>query len=128
MRERSQKQEGEKDMDQARKKALREEYDQRKPDMGVVCWQSGDRLWMAVSKDAKADYNRSLFQLRLGSWPNKELQAAFTADPESFRWTLLKRLDYQEREEDHREELELLYLLCREEYPQAQPMRPGGVH
>ena len=83
---------------------------------------------MAVSKDAKADYNRSLFQLRLGSWPNKELQAAFTADPESFRWTLLKRLDYKEREEDHREELELLYLLCREEYPQAQPMRPGGVH
>ena len=25
--------------------------------MGVVCWKSGDRMWIAKSKDAKADYN-----------------------------------------------------------------------
>lgn len=81
-------------------------------------------MWIAISKDAKADHNRSLFQLRLGSWPNRELQAAYTADPDSFRWSLLKSLDYEEREEDHAADLELLYLLCREEYPQAQAMRP----
>lgn len=116
-------------MNDDRKKQLRMEYDQRKPDMGVVCWRSGERMWIAISKDAKADYNRSLFQLRLGSWPNRELQAAFAQAPNSFRWSLLKRLDYEEREEDHSSDLELLYLLCREEYPQAQPMRAGqGNH
>lgn len=112
-------------MKEERKRALREEYDRRQPDMGVVCWESGGRMWLAVSKDAKADYNRSLFQLRLGSWPNGELQRAFTADPDSFHWSLLKKLEYEEREEDHSDELEILYLLCREEYPQAQAMRPG---
>ena len=77
------------------------------------------------STDAKADYNGTIFQLKLGSWPNRELQAAFTADPDSFRWSLLKKLDYKEREEDHRDDLELLFLMCMEEYPQAQRMRPG---
>ena len=72
-------------MDRERKRALREEYDRRRPAMGIVCWEGGGRMWIATSRDAKADHNRSLFQLRLGSWPNRELQAAFTADPESFR-------------------------------------------
>ena len=111
-------------MDHARKKALREEYDRRKPRMGVVCWRSGERMWIAVSRDAKADYNRSLFQLRLGSWPQRELQRAYTEAPETFQWSVLKELDYGEREEDHTADLELLYLLCQEEYPQAKAMRP----
>lgn len=92
--------------------------------MGVVCWCSGERMWIAISRDAKADYNRSLFQLKLGSWPERELQRAYTEAPETFRWSLLKKLDYEEREEDHSADLELLYLLCREEYPQAKAMRP----
>lgn len=111
-------------MDGARKKALREEYDRRKPQMGVVCWSSGERMWIAISRDAKVDYNRSLFQLKLGSWPQRELQRAYTEAPETFRWSLLKELDYEEREEDHSTDLELLYLLCQEEYPQAKAMRP----
>lgn len=111
-------------MDGARKKALREEYDRRKPQMGVVCWSSGERMWIAISRDAKADYNRSLFQLKLGSWPQRELQRAYTEAPETFRWSLLKELDYEEREEDHSTDLELLYLMCQEEYPQAKAMRP----
>lgn len=111
-------------MNDARKRALREEYDRRKPDMGIVCWQSGERMWIAISRDAKADYNRSLFQLKWGSWPERELQRAYTEAPGTFQWTLLKKLDYEEREEDHSADLELLYLLCREEYPQAKDMRP----
>ena len=108
-----------------RKKALRAEYDQRKPDMGIVCWRSGDKMWIATSRDAKTDYNGSLFQLKLGSWPNREMQRVYNENPESFQWSLLKKLDYEERDEDHGEELELLYMLCLEEYPQAQQMRPG---
>lgn len=112
-------------MNNERKKELREQYDRRRPDMGVVCWHSGERMWIAVSRDAKADYNRSLFQLRLGSWPNRELQKAFTEDPDAFQWSILKKLDYEDRDEDHSEELELLYMICLEEHPQAKQMRPG---
>ena len=112
-------------MEKEQKKALRTQYDQRKPDMGVVCWQSGDKMWIAISKDARADYNSTLFQLRLGSWPNREMQKAFNDDPDSFRWSLLKWLDYKERDEDHSDDLELLYMMCMEEYPDARKMRPG---
>lgn len=112
-------------MENQRKKELRAQYDQRKPEMGIVCLQSGERMWIAKSTDAKADYNGTLFQLKLGSWPNRELQKAFTADPDSFEWSLLKKLDYKERDEDHGDDLELLYLMCMEEHPEAQPLRPG---
>ena len=54
-------------MEKETKKELRIQYDQRKPDMGIVCWQNGETMWIAISKDAKTDYNSSLFQLKLGS-------------------------------------------------------------
>ena len=85
-------------MEREKKKALREQFDQRKPDMGIVCWQSGEKMWIAISTDAKADYNGTLFQ---------------------------KKLDYKERDEDHGDDLELLFLMCMEEYPEAKQMRPG---
>lgn len=112
-------------MNNEQKKALRQQYEQRKPDMGIVCWQNGEQMWIAVSKDAQADYNSSSFQLELGSWPNRELQNAYKKNPGSFQWSLLKKLDYKERDEDHSEELELLYELCMEEFPQAKKMKPG---
>lgn len=112
-------------MEKERRKELRAQYDQRKPEMGVVCLKSGERRWIAVSTDAKADYNGILFQLKLGSWPGRELQKAFTEAPDSFEWSLLKKLDYDEREDNHRDDLELLYLQCLDEYPDAMPMRPG---
>ena len=112
-------------MDKEQKKALRTQYDERKPDMGIVCWQNGAKMWIAISKDVKADYNGSLFQLKLGSWPNREMQKAFTEDPDAFQWSILKKLDYEDRDEDHSEELELLYMICLEEHPDAQQMRPG---
>ena len=112
-------------MEKETKKELRIQYDQRKPDMGIVCWQNGETMWIAISKDAKTDYNSSLFQLKLGSWPNRELQQAFTANPNAFQWSLLKKLDYTERDDDHRDDLELLYMMCLEEYPDARQMRPG---
>lgn len=112
-------------MDKAQKKALRARYDERKPDMGIVCWQNGTSMWIAISRDAAADHNSSLFQLQLGSWPNRELQKAFSEDPHSFEWSVLKKLNYTDRDEDHSEELELLYLLCLEEHPEARQMRPG---
>ncbi len=112
-------------MDTDKKKALRAQYDQRRPDMGIVCWQDGEQMWIATSKDAKTDYNSSLFQLQLGSWPNREMQRAFTAHPDLFQWSLLKKLDYEERDDAHDDDLELLYMMRLDEYPNAQQMRPG---
>lgn len=112
-------------MEKEKKKALRTQYAQLKPDMGIVCWQNGVSMWIAISKNAKADYNSSLFQLKLGSWPNREMQEAFTENPDAFQWSLLKKLDYKEPEQDCHDDLELLYLMCMEEYPNARQMRPG---
>ena len=106
-----------------KKKALRAQYDQRKPDMGIVCWQNGEKMWIAVSKDAKSDYNSSLFQLQLGIWPNREMQKAFTDNPDSFQWSLLKKLDYKERDEEHSDDLEFLYMMCMDEYGNSRAGR-----
>ncbi len=55
----------------------------------------------------------------------KELKEAYKADPESFQWSLLKTLDYKELDEDHSDDLELLYMEAMDEYPDAKPMRRG---
>jgi len=113
-------------MDSGRKKELKEQYANRHPEMGVVSWRSGARLWVAVSKDTRAEYNRTLFQLKLGSWPNREMQRAYTDDPEAFEWAVLKTLDYEELSDVQDDDLQLLLMLCMEEHPEAEPMRPGG--
>ena len=38
---------------------------------------------------------------------------------------LLKKLDYKDREEDHSDDLEILYMMVVEEYPDAKKMKPG---
>jgi len=110
-------------MDRDRKKELREQYEKRHPDMGIVCWKSGDNMWVDVSTDAKADYNGTSFQLKLGSWPNKELQKAYTENPDSFEFSLIKELKYEDPTEDHREDLEILMMEFMDEYPNAKDMR-----
>jgi hypothetical protein len=112
-------------MDKTKKKALRAQYDRRHPEMGIVCWSNGDDMWIAKSTDTKADYNGSSFQLELGSWPNREMQEAYNADPSAFQWSVIKTLDYEEREDDHSEDLALLYIMVKEANPEAKPMRPG---
>ena len=110
-------------MDSERKKKLKEAYANRHPDMGIICWQSGDDMWVDTSTDAKADYNGTSFQLRLGSWPNKELQNAYKANPDSFSFSLMKKLDYEDFNEDHSEDLEILMMDFMKEYPNAKPLR-----
>lgn len=112
-------------MDSSRKKELREQYNNRHPDMGVVSWRCGDKIWVMTTTDAKADHNGMSFQLKLGSWRGKELQDAFRADPDGFVWTLEKELEYDDLNDDHSEDLELLLMEFMEEHPEAKPMKPG---
>ena len=114
-------------MDKGRKKELREQYAARHPDMGIVCWQCGDELWAAISRDADKDHNRSEFQLKLGTWPDRELQSQYALSPDDFRWVLAKKLDYEDTDEDHSEELQLLLLEFLDEHPEAKPMKPGSL-
>jgi len=110
-------------MDNEKKKELREQYDQRHPKMGIICWQCGDDLWVDMSTDANADYNGTSFQLKLGSWPNKALQAAYKANPDSLSFSLIKELKYEDRLDDHTDDLKLLLMDFLEEHPNAKPMR-----
>jgi len=110
-------------MNQDRKKELKEQYINRHPKMGVICWKSKDKMWIDISKDSNADYNGTSFQLKLGSWVNKELQRAYTSDPESFEFILLKELDYEDYNDDHSDDLEILLMEVLDDYPDALPLR-----
>ena len=112
-------------MEKQRQKELKEAYKLRHTTKGVAAWKSGDRLWIAKTDDATADFNGTSFQLRLGSWPNRELQQAYSAAPESFEWLLLKELKYEDPTQDYADDLELLLLECFDEYPDAKPMKPN---
>lgn len=112
-------------MNAERKKELREQYKTRHPDMGVVCWRCGDQIWVMISRDAKADYNSTSFQLKLGTWPNREMQLAFSQRSDEFEWSLAKKLDYEDPSDDYSDDLQLLLMELMDEHPEAQPMRPG---
>ena len=110
-------------MDQ-RKKELREQYMNRRPDMGVVCWTCGEHIWAAVTTDAAAEYNSTVFQLKLGSWPNREMQRLYNQSPDAFQWSLAKKLKYEDPTKDYSDDLQLLMLEFVDEHPEAQPMSP----
>lgn len=40
-------------MDKEQKKALRAQYEERKPEMGIVCWQNDAAMWIAISKTSR---------------------------------------------------------------------------
>ena len=102
------------------RKELRNQYENRHPDMGVVCWKSSKHMWIGTSKDIRATYNRTKLQLEMGSWPNKALQAAYNADPDALEWLVLKQLDYEDPSADYSEDLELLLMDALDEHPGAQ--------
>ncbi|MDO4680276.1 MAG: hypothetical protein Q4A55_03280 [Aerococcus sp.] len=50
---------------------------------------------------------------------------AYNQAPDAFEWSVLKPLEYAEREDDHSDDLELLYMICLEEILDVKPMKPG---
>ena len=110
-------------MDNEKKRALKEQYKNRHPKMGIVCWQCGEDMWVDMSKDAAADYNSTSFQLELGSWPNRALQKVYKEAPEGFGFSLVRELEYEDPSEDHTDDLKILLLDFLEEHPDAKPLR-----
>lgn len=111
-------------MDAERKRQLKLQYEHRHSQMGIVGWQRGDDLWVAISRDARADENGTTFQLKLGSWPNKELQCAYSADPASCAWRVFEALEYEDGDVVD-DDLELMLMEFMEAHPEARPMRPN---
>lgn len=107
-------------MDKAQRKAMVAEWRLRRPEMGVIsirCKETGESF-LGISKDTKADFNSNRAKLSSGNHPNKRLTALWTQYGEdSFEWSVLKTLDYEDPNKDHTAELEKL----REECLSADP-------
>lgn len=102
-----------------RRKELVEAYKQMKPDMGIfrIRAREGNKCFLEVTQDLKSFINRTLFQLNMGSHPNKELQKEWTArGEEHFAVEVLEKLKYDkdETKEDYSEELAILRMVWEE--------------
>ena len=110
-------------MDKAQKKALTEEWKNRRPEMGVIslrCKETGE-TFLGTSADTKAGFNSIRAKLSGGWHPNKRLQALWNQYGEAgFEFTVAAVLDYDDPQEDHTEELETLRELCLAENPRAE--------
>lgn len=102
-----------------RRKALIEAYKQMKPDMGIFCIRArgSNQLFLETAHDLKSFINRTLFQLNMGSHPNKMLQQDWTKlGEEHFDIEVLEKLTYDkdETKEDYSEELAILRMMWEE--------------
>lgn len=83
-------------MDNARKKELVREYKEQKPVPGIFavrCTPSGE-VWVAKAPDLAKRQPGLWFQLRMGGFPGKSLQAAWNAHGEdAFRFEILEEVE-----------------------------------
>lgn len=102
-------------MDMKRKRQLIEEYNNRKPEMGVLsfcCTETGE-TFLCLSKDTKASINSNRFKLSANGHPNKRMQALWNQYGEkSFEVSVMQVLKYENPNDDHTEELEKLLTQC----------------
>lgn len=102
-----------------RKKELKEQYKQMKPDMGiyVVRCNSNDKCYIGTTKNLKGKINCTKFQLGSGGHPNKELQKEWKEYGEvNFEVEILDKLEYDkdETKTDYTEDLEILKEIWKE--------------
>jgi hypothetical protein len=83
-------------MDREQKRKLVRDYKERKVSPGVYalrCVATGE-VWVAPSRNLDAQQNGIWFTLRMGSHPNKALQAVWNAQGEaSFAYEIVERID-----------------------------------
>ncbi|MDD4518223.1 MAG: GIY-YIG nuclease family protein [Limnochordia bacterium] len=102
-----------------RRKELKEQYRQMKPDMGAFIIRSRCHPvgYLEVTQDLKSTINSTVFKLNFGNHPNKRLQTQWKHDGEAgFTVEILEILDYDQDEgkTDYSEELALLKLIWEE--------------
>ena len=102
-----------------RKKELKQQYLQTKPDMGIfiIRSKSGNKGYIEGTQDLKSKINRYKFQLGFGSHPNKELQKEWKDLGEAnFTIEILEKLEYDKDESktDYTEDIEVLQMIWEE--------------
>jgi len=106
-----------------RRKELKEQYKQMKPDMGIFIIHSNfnNKCYIEGTQDLKSKINRTKFQLEFGSFSNKELQKEWKEHGEaSFTIDVLENLKYDKDESktDYSEDLALLQMIWEEKLSQ----------
>ncbi len=109
-------------MNTERRKELLDEWKNRSPEMGVIsicCKLTGD-LFIGISKDTRADFNSNRFKLAANGHPNKQLQKLWNEyGADSFEFSLVKKLKYENPHDDHTQKLKDLLEEYSAEMPQA---------
>ncbi|HPW41999.1 MAG TPA: GIY-YIG nuclease family protein [Bacillota bacterium] len=102
-----------------RKKELKLQYKQTKPDMGIFIIRSKEKnkCYVEATKDLRGRINGTKVRLNAGMHPNKELQKDWTdSGSENFTIEILDNLQYDKDESktDYTEELALLQMIWEE--------------
>ena len=102
-----------------RKKELKAQYKEMKPEMGIYIVRSktSDKCFVEAVKGLKATINGTIFKLKMGGFPNRELQREWREmGPEAFDIEILEYLEYDndEGKTDYAEDLALLKLIWEE--------------
>lgn len=102
-----------------RKKELKEQYKQMKPEMGILIVQNkiNNKYLLITTQNLKGMINRVKFQLKSGGHPNKELQKEWKEFGEdNFDFRILETLDYDKDEvkTDYSEELNIMEIMLTE--------------
>ena len=109
-------------MDAQRKKELKAQYLETRPQMGVLCFTckaTGERFLLA-SRNVQTDITSVTFKLNSGYHPNRHLLELWKQfGEEGFETSLVEELEYREGEADYMEELRALRDLCIERDPHA---------
>jgi hypothetical protein len=93
-----------------RKKELKEQYKQLKPDMGIlmVTSKANNKRLLVATQDLTSMVNRIKFQLNSGYFPQRDLQQDWkTYGKDNFAIEVLDTLEYSKDESktDHSEDL-----------------------
>lgn len=109
-----------------KKKQLQEAYKNRHPEIGVCsyrCVASGESF-LEASKDTKATFNKTNFELSMGSLRNKHFQTLWNQHgAEGFEQTVLRTLDYKDLVDVNWDDLAALFELCLEDDSNAVAFR-----
>ena len=101
-----------------RRKELKLQYKQMKPEMGVIIIRSelDNKCYLEGTQNIKGTINSAKFKLEAGIHPNRELQRAWKEQGEKFPHSSSENLEYEEDESktDYSEELALLEMVWTE--------------
>ncbi len=99
-----------------RKKQLKEQYKQMKPQMGIfmIRCKCNNKYYVRATQNLKGVMNSTKFQLNANGYPNGELQKEWTEyGTDNFEMEILETLQYDKDESktDYSEELDILKIV-----------------